>query len=196
MSNQSLSRNVFIIRGRDDEAYKHLVQFIKALGLEELGFDDIACLLGPTPFIADIVIKSIEKADAVIALFTPDEHAARYGKKDEFDKAEDRYLVDVEGETRWQARSNVLFEAGVAYGTKPEKTILVTIGTDVQLFSDIRGKHFVQLAEAGGKQKLRNKLESILGSLTPTDPNWLRSEISGDFASCLRVRWKFYDEIG
>lgn len=198
MSGQSVSKHqVFVIYGRDQLAHEHLIRFIEALGLEELAFQRISDQLGPSPFIADIVTQSIEQADAVIVLFTPDEHAALFGKNEESDPGEhERYLVDVEGGARWQARPNVLFEAGVAYGTKPEKTVLVTIGTDVRLFSDIGGKHFVQLAEEGGKKKLRNKLETILGPLTPRCTDWETSQVSGDFTKCLRPRWGFYDEIG
>ncbi len=198
MTEQSLPKHqVFVIYGRDQLAHEHLARFIEALGLEELAFERISNQLGPAPFIADIVTTSIEQADAVIVLFTPDEHAALFGKKDEANQSEsERYLIDEEGGTRWQARPNVLFEAGVAYGTKPEKTVLVTIGTDVRLFSDMGGKHFVQLAEEGGKRKLRSRLEAILGPLKPERDDWETPEVSGDFARCLRPRWGFYDEIG
>ena len=44
----------------------------------------------------------------------------------------------------FQARPNVLFEAGMAYAKHPEKTVFVTVGK-VKEFSDIAGRHMMYL---------------------------------------------------
>ena len=69
---------MFVIYGRDVEAHAELAKFLHALNLEEIRFEEVANTLGAFPFVADIVLRGIKDADAVIALFTPDEHAALY----------------------------------------------------------------------------------------------------------------------
>jgi len=180
---------VFVIHGRDEGAHSELSLFIRSLGLEELTFDDVAHSLGANPFIADVVDAGVKNADLVIALFTPDEHAALYS-------VEGRFAVE---SARWQARPNVIFEAGWSYGRAKDKTILVTLGADVTLFSDVSGIHFIRLDHTEGKAKLRNRLAGILKEVAflsdPPPANWLEPKVSGDFVSVTRVRWKFYDEL-
>jgi hypothetical protein len=82
-----------------------------------------------------------------------------------------------------QARANVLFEAGMALGLHPDRTVLVTLGR-VRLFSDIDGRHLVRLSnELGARQALATRLEDagcpvdtrgtdwhFAGDFTPTEP--------------------------
>ena len=182
-------KRVFIIFGRDEDAHRELVRFLQAIGLQELSFETVASALGPNPFIADIVVKGIEMADAVIALFTPDEQAVLY------DPRTGRCLGDRHDDSRWQARPNVIFEAGVAFGTKKSEVVLAVLGADVRLFSDIGGVHFVRLDAPGGKQNLYDRLSTILGELRPTTADWATSSESGDFRICLRERWPSFDEV-
>lgn len=179
-------KRAFIIFGRDVGAYEELVKFVSAIGLQQLSFEEVAGRTA-TSFVADIVTQGIREADVIIAFFTPDEQAAL------FDPLTASY-VDSADTSRWQARPNVIFEAGLASGVSREKTIIVTLGADVQLFSDLHGIYYVDLAGRRAKEILRRKIESIVGSL-PVDDNWMNPEISGDFASCLRPRWRHYDEL-
>jgi hypothetical protein len=178
---------VFVIHGRDLDAVEELVRFLTGLGLEHVSFEDVAAE-GTAPFIADVVISGIAAADVVIALFTPDEHAALY------DPRTAAYIGESEGEARWQARPNVLFEAGVAMGVARNRTILATLGVDVALFSDVSGVHFVVLHRPAGKRLLYEKIrrllpEAILNVSAVDDPEM------GDFRRVLRTRWKYYDEL-
>ena len=180
-----MSHKVFIIHGRDLIARDELVKFIKALGLQHLSFERVAAKLGPAPFVADIVLKGINDAAIVIALFTPEEHAAF------FDPETSEYRGVEPGEARWQARPNVIFEAGVALGVARDRTILVTLGSDVQLFSDIGGVHFIPLTASQGKWLLYERIEGIVGALKPV-ADWERA---ADFAAVLRRRWRHFDEL-
>lgn len=181
-----MPQKIFVIYGRDQAAHEELVRFISSLGLEELSFDSIGNSLGPNPFIADIVVEGVSRADAVIALFTPDEQAALYSPNGT--------LVHEAQAARWQSRPNVIFEAGLAYGLNKSKTVLVTLGTDVSLFSDVSGIHFVKLDDAQGKVRLRDRLAQIV-PVTPQSAGWFDPDVSGDFARITRRRWKHYDEI-
>lgn len=184
-----MAKRVFVIYGRDSLAHTELVKFLEALGLEVLGFDEVAGQLGPAPFIADIVTRGIAIADAVVALFTPDEQAVLY------DPDTGRSIERESGGARWQARPNVIFEAGVAYGLGKAKPILTVLGADVRLFSDVGSMHFVELDGPGAKQNLHDRLTAVLGPLKPTRPDWATSPESGDFQKCIRKRWPAFDEI-
>jgi hypothetical protein len=177
---------VFVIHGRDIEARDELVKLLDALGLQHHSFERVAARLGAAPFVADIVIRGIRDAAVVIALFTPEEHATFY------DPVTAEYRGTAAGEARWQARPNVIFEAGVALGVARKRTILATLGSDVQLFSDVSGVHFVSLAGADGKQMLRDRIEQVLGAPLEVDGNW---ESAADFRRILRQRWRHFDEL-
>ena len=75
---------------------------------------------------------------AVVVLLTADDEALLRRR---FRKAKEPiHEINLTG----QARANVLFEAGMALGRKPESTVLVQIG-EVRPFSDIAGRHIVHL---------------------------------------------------
>ena len=177
----------FIIHGRDTDAVEELVRFLTTLGVEHLSFDDVASS-GTALFIADIVVKGISAADVVIALFTPDEQAALYHPRTA------SYLGGRRGESRWQARPNVLFEAGVALGIARERTILATLGADVELFSDVSGVHVIDLSLPSAKRMLHKKLSRLFPD-AELDPISAESPDAGDFVKVLRVRWPHYDEL-
>lgn len=184
MVEQPHTPTVFIIHGRDIDARDAVVQFIRSIGLEWLSFDDAAAGLGPAPFIGDIIKKGIDSANAAIALFTPDEQAALYSFTGERERSG-------EEDARWQARPNVIFEAGIAYGLKPDKTLLVTLGSDVRLFSNLGGRRFVELDQPGGRSLLLSHLTEVLGSL----PLAQQEAADIDFTRLARRRWPFYDEL-
>lgn len=176
-------RQVFIIHGRNVQARNTVEHFVRILGLEPLDFERVAASLGGAPFIGDIVRKGMQSAWGLIAVFTPDEIAAlRPEHRGDSDKDEDRQ--------RWQARPNVIFEAGMAFGIAPERTALVTLGTDTSMFSDVAGVHLVRLnnsIEARGR--LRNKLLAIGCEIDQATTEWTDVARSGDFEACVaRVR--------
>jgi hypothetical protein len=186
---KAFRKRVFVIYGRDVEAYAELAKFLHALNLEEIRFEEVAGTLGPSPFVADIVLRGIKDAHAVIALFTPDEHAALY------DPASGSPLEPNSGGSRWQARPNVIFEAGIAYGRGTTEPILVVLGADVSLFSDVGGRHFVHLGRPDGKRNLFKRLDAILGPIKPRITDWESSPEAGNFARCERRRWRWFDEV-
>lgn len=111
---------------------------------------------------------AFSKAVAVVVMFSPDDEAKL---RAEFLKATDgpdeRTLMG-------QPSPNVLFEAGMAFGSKPDKTVLVQVG-DVRPFSDIGGRHVVHLSDSPeSRQELATKLESAGCIVDLSGSDWLR----------------------
>jgi predicted nucleotide-binding protein len=171
--------DVFIIHGRNLAARNAIASFLRVLGLTPLDFDTISAELGGSPFIGDVVRRGIERAHGVLAVFTPDEHAmllpAFHAPADRPDERE-----------RFQARPNVIFEAGMALGFAPDRTILITLGTDVSLFSDVDGRHVLRLDNSAQKRDLLQRKLAGIGCPVVTHPGWLEPDRAGDFDSSVR----------
>ena len=128
-------KKVFLIHGRNMEARKQIGYFLAALGLEALNFDDVRVTLKGTPTIVDIVRAGMDQAQGVIALFTADEYA---WTRPEFMSGESGESVE-----RWQARPNVLFEAGMAFGRDRDRVVFVKLGRDgIAVLKRILTAHF------------------------------------------------------
>lgn len=171
-------KKVFIIYGRNIQAKISIEHFVKALGLSPIDFVQLAAT-GGSQFVGDIVRSGMKQAQGIIALFTPDEVAElgpQYVEKN--DRGADK--------KRCQARPNVIFEAGLAYGIAPERTIIVTIGSDVALFSDLNGLHIVKLDnDRDSRGNLRKKLIGVECAVDTVTDAWIDPRSSGDFESCL-----------
>lgn len=157
-----MSKSVFLIHGRDLECTDDVRRLLETAGLEVSTFDDVgASLKSGAPFVGEVVQVGVDGCDAVIALFTPDELAALGSsfRRDQ-DEPTDRL--------RWQARPNVIFEAGLALGLNAKGTVLVTVGSDVSLFSDLEGRMVRRLDDGrDSKTKLLEALNQIGAELAP-----------------------------
>ncbi len=147
---------VFVIHGRSP-LHEQVSIFLESLGLRVVDFATATRRTrdeqGATVFILEILRKAFRDAWAAIVVMTPDDEARlrsfREGRDDDF-----------EGELRGQARPNVLFEAGMAIGLNPERTILVQSGA-LRPFSDIDGVHVLRLSNGPRDRKsLRDQLAS------------------------------------
>lgn len=131
------SRNVFVIHGRNEKARKALFQFLRAIGLEPLEWSKLIAGTGKSsPYIGEILESAFKTEPTVIVLMTGDDLA----------NIRDIYLEKNEKpETPTpQARANVLFEAGMAFGRNPDKTIIIELGK-TRKYSDIEGRHVIRI---------------------------------------------------
>jgi predicted nucleotide-binding protein len=169
--------SVFVVHGRDSDLTKSTYEFIRALGLTVLEWNHAlktASKGNANPYISDILEKVMEKAGAVVILLSPDDEV----------KLSDRLVSPnerkTEGKLQGQARPNVLFEAGLALGAHPKKTILVQIG-QIKPFSDIGGMHTLRMSNSNSaRNSFANKLENVLGKVDKTGDTWLSA---GNFSS-------------
>lgn len=165
---------VFVVHGRDDALRKSMFAFLRALGLKPMEWGDaLAEAKGANPQIEDIIDSAMSKVTAVVVLFSPDEEARL--KESLCGRDEKR----TEGKLAGQPRPNVLFEAGLALGRHPEKTLLVQVGK-VRGFSDIAGRHLARLTnDAARRNDVANRLERIGCLINRRGDDWMSE---GDFA--------------
>lgn len=168
-------KKVFVIHGRNTDAAHQMDIFLRALNLTPIAFDELRASMGGTPAISDIVTKGMTEAQGVIALFTADEYAELQPSL--------RNVHDKEIETkRWQARPNVIFEAGMAFMRDRSRVVFVLLGA-VELFSDVAGIHVLRLNNdaTAGRRVLRDTLKGM-GCEISDSHAWMKS---GDFESCV-----------
>lgn len=164
---------VFVVHGRNEDARDALFQFLRTLGLQPIEWTQAIEMTGePSPYVGTILDTAFREAEAVVVLLTPDDEARLKRKyRKQRDPAYEKRLSG-------QARPNVLFEAGMAFGTNPEKTVLVQLG-DTRPFSDVAGRHLVHLSNhAASRQELAAKLENAGCKVDKTGTDWLTA---GDF---------------
>jgi predicted nucleotide-binding protein len=144
---------VFVVHGRDLLARDAFFTFLSALGLRPIEWSEaIKLTRSPNPFIGEILNAAFSNAQAVLVLLTPDDEARL---KAEFVNSND---PEYERELTPQARPNALFEAGMAMGRSPDRTIFVELGC-LRPFSDIAGRHTIRFDGSTEKrQELADRL--------------------------------------
>ncbi|MFF0310585.1 TIR domain-containing protein [Streptosporangium sp. NPDC004379] len=158
-------RKVFVIHGRDDRARKAMFSFLRAIGLDPIEWSQAISMTGKaSPYIGEVLDAVFGAAQAVVVLQTPDDIAYLHPSLTHPD--------DPECEAQPQARPNVLFEAGMAMGRSPDRTVIVELGK-VKVFSDIHGRHAVRLNDSIAKrQDLAHRLQSAGCAVNLTGRDW------------------------
>lgn len=170
------ARSVFVIHGRNESARKGLFDFLRSIGLSPIEWSEAISMTGSgSPYIGDVLDAAFRRAQAVIVLQTPDDVAHLHESL--------TYPGDPESEPQMQPRPNVLYEAGMAMGRNPDRTVIVELG-QVKVFSDIHGRHTVRLDNTPRRrQELATRLKHAgcavnlegtdwheAGDLTPPSP--------------------------
>ena len=148
-------REVFVVHGRNLAARDALFEFLRAIDLHPLEWAEASIATGkPAPYIGEILDAAFSKACVVVVLFTPDDEVRL---RQEFrGDTEPPHETNLTG----QARPNVLFEAGMAMGRHPERTVLVELG-NLRPFTDISGLHVIRM---DGSSQRRQELAQRLGT--------------------------------
>jgi predicted nucleotide-binding protein len=166
-------KQVFVVHGRNDELRKSAFRFLRALGLEPIEWSRALKAIGKgSPYVGEVLDVAFKQAVAVVVLLSPDDEAHL--------KTEYRNSSDPTYESRLtgQARPNVLFEAGMAFGSQPDATILVQVG-EVRPFSDVAGRHVVHLDNRlESRRELASRLETAGCEIDISGSDWL---VEGDF---------------
>ena len=149
------NRKVFVIHGRNEAARAAMFAFLRSLHLQPLEWSEIVVETGkPAPYVGEVLDKGFELAQAAVALMTPDDIAKL---RKPYHASRER---DWEINLTPQPRQNVLFEAGMAMGRFPDRTVIVELG-DLRPMSDIYGRHVVRMDNTQVKrQDLAQRLET------------------------------------
>lgn len=164
---------VFVVHGRDSAAKEAMFAFLRSLGVKPIEWNSaISMSKKASPYIGQILDAGFSNARAVVVLLTPDDLARlRPELLSDADAAFERRETG-------QARPNVLFEAGRAFSSHPDRTVMVQLGK-VRPFSDIAGRHVVQMTDdAAKRQELATKLENAGCDVDRSGTDWLKA---GDF---------------
>jgi predicted nucleotide-binding protein len=141
------TRNVFVVHGRDDTARDAMFAFLRSVDLNPIEWEEARHLTKkPTPYVGEILDAGFAHARAVVVLLTGDDEARLIERLR--NASEPAYETGLTA----QARPNVLFEAGMALGRHPDRTILIEIG-ELRPFSDIAGRHTVRLTTGGAGER-------------------------------------------
>lgn len=132
-------RRVMVVHGRDADARADLFNLLNSLGLKPLEFGDAVRATGnAAAYIGEALDAAFSIAQAAVVLFTGDDEARlRPELQREDEESQERELT-------LRARQNVLFEAGLALGHLPKRTIFLQIGT-VRQASDLVGRHAIRV---------------------------------------------------
>lgn len=166
--------SVFVVHGRDEAARNGMFQLLRALGLQPIEWNQAIKMTGePTPYVGTILETAFREAAALVVLLTPDDEARLRKKyRKPRDPGNERRLTG-------QARPNVLFEAGMAFGRNPQNTVLVQVGV-VKEFSDVAGRHILRLAnDPTSRQAFATRLANAGCNVDTSGSEWLTA---GNFA--------------
>jgi predicted nucleotide-binding protein len=150
-----ISRNVFVVHGRDEQARAALFGFLEALGLHPLGWERMVTATGSaSPYLRDVIMQGIAMAQAMVVLMTPDDEVRLHHDLRRPD--EDEHETHPAG----QARPNVILELGMVLATYPSRTIVLHAGRHRPM-ADLGGLNYVQLTgDDGCLDKIISRLKT------------------------------------
>jgi predicted nucleotide-binding protein len=166
-------RCVWVVHGRDLALRDAMFTFLRAIGLRPLEWNQALLRTAtPTPFIGEVLDAAFAAGQAIVVLLSGDDVAML---REPLRKPSDSVF---ESELTRQARPNVLFEAGMALGYAPKRTILVQVGL-LRPFSDIGGRHLVHLGmDTASRQDLGQRLKAVGCDVDLSGVDWHKA---GDF---------------
>jgi predicted nucleotide-binding protein len=166
-------KKVFVVHGRDRDLRNSMFRFLRALKLEPIEWSQaVKATKKGAPYIGEVLDRAFREASAVVVLLTPDDQARL--KKSLAKHSDPEWETTLTG----QARPNVLFEAGMAFGRHEDSTILVQVGA-LRNFSDIGGRHVIRLHDgAEARQELADRLDTAGCAIDTTGSDWFSE---GDF---------------
>ncbi len=160
--------SVFVVHGRDHLAKDATFAFLRAVGVKPIEWTSALAMSGkPAPYIGEILEAAFARTRAVVVLVTPDDLAQlRSDLLLPNDKPYERILTG-------QARPDVLFEAGMAFATHADRTVILQLG-NVREFSDVAGRHVVHMSnEFAKRNELATKLANAGCDVDTTGSDWV-----------------------
>jgi hypothetical protein len=150
--------------------------FLRSVDLRPLEWEEAVLMTGTAaPHISEILDAAFGRAQAVVVLLTGDDQARlREPLQQSGDAPHETDLTP-------RARPNVLFEAGMALSSHPDRTVLVQIG-DLRPFCDIGGRHVVVLDNSSPRRQAL--VQRLQGAGCPTNISETDWHSVGIFRRC------------
>lgn len=164
---------VFVVHGRNLAARDAMFAFLRSIGLRPLEWSQAVQATGkPTPYVGEILHAAFNQAQAVVVLMTPDDEVRlRESLRQQSDLPDEENFA-------FQARPNVLFEAGMAMGRNEGRTVLVEFGT-LRPFSDVGGRHVIRFEST--TQRRQELADCLRTAGCPVNLNGTDWHTAGDF---------------
>lgn len=161
------NNTLFVVHGRDTALNEHMFGLLRALGLNPVEWSEaVAKTKGANPDLDKIIGGQMKSVQGIVVLISPDEQAKLKAKFCDPAAPSERVLQN-------QARPNVLFEAGWAFGAYPDKTLLVRVG-NTRPISDLGGKHIMRLTNSPASRKeLAQRLKKMKFKVNTDGTSWL-----------------------
>jgi predicted nucleotide-binding protein len=146
--------DIFLVQGRDVKATEGLKAVLRAADLRPIEWEEARRWTGrPMPYTLQVLEAAFDRVGAVVVLFTPDD---RVKLREELLSDED---PDHERDGGFQARPNVLVEAGMALALHRNRTVIVEIGKGMRPTTDLEGLNVVRFnGDAASRAKLIGRL--------------------------------------
>jgi predicted nucleotide-binding protein len=159
------NNTLFVVHGRDTKLNEDMFGLLRALGLNPIEWSEaVAKTRGMNPDVDKIIGGQMKSVQGIVVLISPDEQAKLKNKFSE---------TSAEHTLQDQARPNVLFEAGWAFGAYPDKTLLVRVG-NTRPISDLGGKHIMRLSNtAASRKELAQRLTKMKFKVNTNGTSWL-----------------------
>jgi predicted nucleotide-binding protein len=160
-------KKIFVVHGRDVELRNSMFNFLRSLKLEPVEWIQAVRETGKgTPYIGEIIDRLFETTNAVVVLMSPDDEGRL------IERLRGKAELPHETELTGQARQNVIFEAGMAFGRHPDQTILVEVGA-LRPYSDAGGRHVIRLTnESTQRQELAERLRTLGCAVDTSGTDW------------------------
>jgi predicted nucleotide-binding protein len=175
-----LRRKVFVVYGRDGQAEGAVYDFLRAIDLCPLEWEEVVAATGKmAPTLGEAVRAGLALAHAVVVLMTPDDvvrlHPDLHAKNETM----------AETEESMQARPNVLLELGMAFMTHPNNTLVLLAG-EQRPVTDLGGVNYVRVADTVAcRQKIATRLQAAGCAVDLRGNRW---HTAGDFAGLAQSR--------
>jgi Predicted nucleotide-binding protein containing TIR-like domain len=166
------NNTLFVVHGRDIKLNEDMFALLRALNLNSIEWSSaVAKTRGNNPDVDKIIAGQMKSVQGIVVMISPDEQAKLKGKFCDPTNPSEKTLQD-------QARPNVLFEAGWAFGAYPGKTLLVRVG-NTRPISDLGGKHIMKLSNSPASRKeFAQRLKKMKFKVDIEGTSWLTE---GDF---------------
>jgi predicted nucleotide-binding protein len=182
-----ITKNVFVVHGRDAQAAEALFGFLEALGLHPLGWETLVAACGTaSPYLRDVIMQGIAMAQAAVILMTPDDTVWLH--RDLRAAEEDAH----EALPAMQARPNVILELGMTLATYAERTIVLVAGKHRPM-ADLSGLNYIRLTDGDEcLDKITRRLKTAGCQVSAGGTDWQARAWFSDLAAYNR-RPRFAD---